>query len=136
MRLAAGPGLTLAESGRPAAVWFTRAVTMSDGAGSSAPADDVDHEVFAHLNRFKVSENLVINVLERERCGLAGLDPLLRSGRQGRQEPLPGLRHTPRWHSAPNAAALIAQGELVLTPSWVRVRVERGHPPFRLGPIA
>jgi hypothetical protein len=52
--------------------WFARAVTMSDGAGGGAPADEVDHEVFARLNRFKVSENLVINLFCRGRCKLAG----------------------------------------------------------------
>jgi hypothetical protein len=31
--------------------------------GGGAPADDVDHEVFVRLNRFKVSENLVIDMI-------------------------------------------------------------------------
>jgi hypothetical protein len=41
-------------------------------AGGGAPASNVDHEIFARLNRFEVNENLVINVLERGHCGLAG----------------------------------------------------------------
>jgi hypothetical protein len=45
------------------AVWFTCAVTMSDGGLGGAPAADVDHGVFARLNRFKVNENLVINMI-------------------------------------------------------------------------
>jgi hypothetical protein len=32
-------------------------------AGGGAPAYDVDHEVFAVLDRFKVDQNLVINMI-------------------------------------------------------------------------
>jgi hypothetical protein len=32
-------------------------------AGGGAPVYDVDHEVFARLNRFEVSQNLVINMV-------------------------------------------------------------------------
>jgi hypothetical protein len=40
--------------------------------GVGAPASDVDHEVFMRLNRFKVSENLVINMIwDVDGCGLA-----------------------------------------------------------------
>jgi hypothetical protein len=32
-------------------------------AGRGAPASDVDHEVFVRLNRSKVNENVVINMI-------------------------------------------------------------------------
>jgi len=41
-------------------------------AGGGAPAYEVDHEVFVVLDRFKVDENLVIDMVGRGRCGLAG----------------------------------------------------------------
>jgi hypothetical protein len=31
--------------------------------GGGAPGYDVDHEVFVRLNRFKVNQNLVINMV-------------------------------------------------------------------------
>jgi len=48
------------------AAWSTRSVTMGDGGWRRAPAYDVDHEVFALLDRFNWGQNLVINMIGRE----------------------------------------------------------------------
>ena len=45
---------------------------MSDDYHQRRTGYNVDHEVIVQLNRFKVDQSLVVNMIGRERCGLAG----------------------------------------------------------------
>jgi hypothetical protein len=74
--------------------------------GGGAPADDVDHEVFARLNRFNVSENLVINMIWAGRCGLAG-----RSVTERRKRRTMISTETSRRQSEPNSHSLNVIGD-------------------------